>query len=81
MTGLELYKFIDKYQSVEYHYISDDEILVFIYHFLVSDFGKILDGCDEPFDCVIRSDYMVINIVPICDYYGIDYEKIFDKEE
>lgn len=81
MTALELYKFIND-NNVEYTYISDDEVIIFPYYFQLEKFSGILTPGifdDGGLECEMQKDYIVINIVPICNYYDIDYKDIFNE--
>ena len=81
MTELELYKFVIQ-NNLEYDYVSADEIVLTMPSHLLGSFVKLLgedyfdDGCAEAHIC---SDYIYINIVNACNYYGIDCEHIFIK--
>jgi len=83
---LELYKFI-KNDSIEWHKIDNDgmsDILIFIYIFNLEEFCKLIKSYDNDGEgLVIRlfDGYIAVWMRDLCDYYGIDVDKIFEKIE
>ena len=81
MFESKLSNFIKEWE-IEYNY-TNDEILLFIYHFQLDIFMEIIE--DSFFDdialvCDLTADYLVIDITPLCDFYGVDFENIIKKE-
>lgn len=84
MTELDLYKWVrDHDPEIRWH---ESMLLCFIYTFQLEDFYSILD--DTIFDDggsfeihVSNKRCVVIDLVEICDYYGIDAEKILPKDK
>ena len=90
MTELELFKFT-KDNNIENHwYIRRDdfgndessEIIYFLYFYQLEDFMKLIKGMDTdgPLKCNLMDGYIGFDILPICEYYGIDPENVFEKE-
>lgn len=77
MTELYLYQFLRE-NEVEMRW-DDDVLSTWISHWVVSDFAKLISSSlDEGGrDARILSDGSIwIDLVPICEYYGIDPERI-----
>lgn len=58
------------------------EIWMFVPFYLLEDFNKILGfriTDEEGLNVVFKDGYICFNMVEICDYFDIDYTKIFDK--
>lgn len=83
MSELEFYKYIKELEpEMRWH---NEELLIFLYYFQVEDFMKALgDGGmfdDGGFEAHLKSDYMVVDLLPFCEYYGIKPENILSKKE
>ncbi len=77
MTELNLYQFL-KENEVEMRW-DDDVLSTWISHWSISEFAKLVgSSLDEGGrDARILSDGSIwIDLVPICEYYGIDPERI-----
>ena len=85
MTELELYKFINE-NSINWHWQDNDgmpDVLIFPYLFQLDDFCEMLgDGVfnEEGIQIVLKKDYACIWMNDVCEYHGIDINKIFEKE-
>ena len=91
MTELELFKFTTE-NSIENHwYITNDKdgnkesetIIYFLYFFQLDEFIKLIKGCnlsDSPINCKLMDGYIGFDILPICEYFGIDPENVFNEE-
>ena len=90
MTELELYKFVNE-RHCEWHWgyhIDGIHLILIISHCDLRGFCKMLDYSsfdDGGLNCDQRLLYDgSVGLVPfenICEYYGIDAEKVFPKEE
>ncbi len=83
MTELDLYKFVRNY-NLEYNYSSEEEILLFVPFSLLYNFTSLLDDSffdDGSVSVDMLKEYIGINVVDVCEYYGINYERIFDKNK
>ena len=85
MTEIELYKYIND-NGIEWHRQDNygtSDIIMFPYIFQLDDFSKLIKGFtrEEGFDCKLMDGYVAIWMQDICDYYGIDIEKVFCGEE
>ena len=78
MKELDLYQFL-KENEIEMRW--DGEVLsTWIHHWQIADFSKLIRSSlsDGGQDARIVSDGSVwIDLVPICEYYGIEPERIF----
>lgn len=82
MSELELYKYIEELEpEIRWH---NDKLLIFLYYFQIEDFMEVAGEPgmfdDSGVEAHLKSDYMVIDLVPFCEYYGIDPENILAKE-
>jgi len=86
MSELDLYKFINK-NKVEWHWSNDGtEVYAFISTYLIDDFYKLFNrNCglfeEEGLECYLKDGYFAIKMLEICEYFGFDSKKIFDKDE
>lgn len=80
MESIDLYKFI-KQNHVELRW--DGECLsTWIDGCHISEFSKLVHGylSDEPMaGFVTKSGFIYIDLVPVCEHYGIAPESIFPK--
>lgn len=85
MTELDLYKFIQE-NNIEWHwheFLGGDDVIAFFYFFQIEEFAKILSKDvfdDEGIECVMKDGYLALQMKDICDYYGIEMENVFPKE-
>ena len=90
---LRLYKLIESKPEnerscvSEYGWVSDDEFIVWVYHFNVDSFIKeLLDifgsGLfdDEGFKAIVKDTYMCFDLCEILESY-VDIEEIFPKDK
>jgi hypothetical protein len=81
MKALDLYKFVTT-NNVEYHW-HDSDVILFISNYLLDDWNKLLGNgiTDENgLSCVMKDGYFCFMMQDICDYYDIDINEIFEKE-
>ena len=84
MTELELYKYIND-NNIEWHRQDNDgtpDIIIFPYIFHINEFNKLVRSIlDDGIECRMRDGYFAFWMKDICDYYGIDIDKVFCGEE
>ena len=88
MTELEIYKFVTE-NNLEYNAVVPssfsnllDELWLFVPNYLLDDFDKILGHniTDDDFvTAVFKGDYCCFDMLPILEYFGINYENVFNK--
>lgn len=80
MTELELYKFIHE-NEIEWHREQNDgesDIIIFPSIFQIEEFNKLVsDTFEQGIECVMRDGYFAFWMRDICEYYGIDINKVF----
>jgi hypothetical protein len=86
MTELELYKFIHE-NGVEWRWDNNaghDDVIIFPYIFWLEDFCKLIkdyegsDGGGVP--ARIMNGYAAIWMVDLCEYFGIEIENVFKRD-
>lgn len=81
MTELGLYRFIHETCGADLRW--DDGVLsCWISHYSIAEFADFISSSlDEGGrDCTLLSNGSIwLDLVPICEYYGIDPERIFPK--
>ena len=80
MNLIKLYKFLTE-EAAELRW-EGKELLIWLYHFHVEDFIELIgEGClDEGgLDCKLQGNYLAFDIVPICQYHGINPIEILEK--
>ena len=91
MTELELFKFTKDHNIENHWYIKNEEngdkeseeIIYFLYFFQLDEFIKLIKGydlSDSPIECKLMDGYIGFDIFPICEYYGVDPENVFNEE-
>ena len=86
MTELELYKFIND-NNIEWHRQDNDgtpDVIFFPYYHQIEDFRKILSVSsfdDAGIECRMKDGYFAFWMKDICEYYGVDIDKVFIGEE
>jgi hypothetical protein len=82
MTELELYKFI-KDNNIEWHKQDNNgeqDVIIFPNTTEVKDFQKLLSYemfDDGGIECRMMDGYFAFWMKDICEYYGIEIEKVF----
>lgn len=81
MTELELYKYIND-NNIEWHRQDNDgtpDIIIFPLTFQIDEFVKLVKGyaSDDGIECRLKDGYFAFWMQDICDYYGIDIDKVF----
>lgn len=82
MTELELYKFVEE-NGIEFHWNGDD-VYMFVDCRDTKDFTELLGSgiLDESgIECRMKEGYFCFEMKDICDYFGIELENVFKKEE
>ena len=84
MTELDLYKFIEQ-NNVEWHKKDNDgtpDVIIFPYTFHIDDFVKLVDSYAEDggIECRLMGKYFAFWMRDLCEYYGIDIERVFVGE-
>jgi hypothetical protein len=85
MTELQLYKFIND-NDVEWHHQEKDghpDVLVFPRYWQIEDFAKLFEPSkfdDGGIECFMMDGYFAFWMQDICDYYGIELDKVFTHE-
>jgi len=85
MTELELYKYITD-NEIEWHRRDNNgklDVIIFPSISDIDEFVELARGCvdDEGIECSLKDGYLAIWMQDICDYYGIDIDKVFCGEE
>lgn len=85
MTELELYKYIND-NDIEWHRHynnGEQDVVILPYIFQLEDFAKLISNynTDEGLEMRFQNGYVGIWMKDLCDYFGIDYEKVFCGEE
>jgi len=89
MTELQLYKFIQE-NDIEYNLFKDDrtgeitKVYAFIPIYLIQDFHDLFKGSliliDRELECVLKQDYLCLEMSQICEYFDIELENIFKQK-
>ncbi len=85
MKSLDLYKFIND-NKIEWHKQNNDggrDVIIFLYYYHIEDFRKILSTSlfdDSGIECRMKDGYFCFWMRDICEYYGIELNEVFDKE-
>ena len=80
MTGIELYKFIQK-NDIEIAWNYAYELMVWIDFDSISEFVALAHDAfdDGGLDVVLQNNVISFDIVPICKHFEIDPESILSK--
>lgn len=82
MTAIELYKFTRE-NKLEWHWY-DEDVILFIPNYDLDDWNKLLGHGitdEDGLECVMRDGYFCFCMKDICEYFGIDINEIFEKDE
>ncbi len=80
MTELELYKFIE--ESGSYTSFDGDKAIMWIYHFNVDDFVKLIGQhilSEGGIEVRLQEDCIAVDMSEICEYHNIELENVFEK--
>jgi hypothetical protein len=80
MEGLDLYRFLHEHDIAMRW--DDEQLSTWVSHWHLEDFAKLIGSSLEEGgrNAHLCSDGSIwIDLVPICEYYGIEPEKIFPK--
>lgn len=86
MTELELYKYINE-NDIEWHRYKDnkiEEIWILPKFYQLPEFHKLCSPClfdDGGIECRMKDGYLGIDIIPVCEHYGIEYNNIFKGDD
>ena len=86
MTELDLYKYIQE-NNIEWHWSYNDgekDVIIFPYFFQLEDLANKLSPCffdDGGRKVTMFDNYVSIWMRDVCEYYGVDIEKVFDREK
>jgi hypothetical protein len=85
MTELELYKYIND-NDIEWHRHDNDgkqDIIILPYTFQLEGFSKLIENYDpdEGLEMRLKNGYVGIWMNDLCEYYGIDMDKVFCGDE
>lgn len=81
MTELQLYRFVNE-NKIEWHRRDNEgksDIIMFPMFFHLDEFIKLVGNCTEDggVQCWLKNGYIAIWMNDVCDYFGIDPDKIF----
>jgi len=79
MTGLEIYKFIQKNDlNIEW---DSNTLMLWIDHDLIAEFVKIVQDIfdDGGIEVWLKSDHILIDLVPLCEKLDINPEDILSR--
>ena len=83
MTSIQLYKFITD-NGLEWRWElneGEEDVILFLPFYLLDEFTKLTNWSDDwVYECVLKSNCIVLFIQHICDWHGLDIEDIFDKK-
>lgn len=81
MTELDLYKFIND-NRIEIDWRGNN-LYIWLEYYELESFCKLLDRCDADdggLDCTLQNaGFVVLDLVPICEEYGIDPNNILES--
>lgn len=80
MNELDLFRFLNE-DNLEFRWV-DDMLLVWIDNWCLKDFTTMVKSSldDGGVECRLQTGGVVcVDIAPICEYYGIDPERILPK--
>ncbi len=82
MTELELHKFVQEKKS-EWHK-HGEEIFMFVDFSDLDEFTKLI-SCSKSesagVECYLKEHSLCVEMIDICEYYGIDPHKIFEGKD
>lgn len=81
MTELELYNFIND-NNIEWHRHNNEgnhDVVILPYIFQLEDFSNLIKNydTDEGLELRLKNGYVGIWMNDICEYFGIDIDKVF----
>lgn len=84
MTELELYKYINN--NIEWHRQDNKgtpDIIIFPRTFQIEEFAKLVKpyAGDDGIACTLMAGYFAFWMKDICDYFGLDIDKVFCGDE
>jgi len=84
MSDLELYKYITE-NNIEWRRELNngvEDVLIFPLICQVKEFSDLIKSCvgDEGIECRLMDGYISIWMNDICEYYGLETNKIFIKK-
>lgn len=91
MTELQLYKFINE-NDIECNIFKDDrtgeitKVYAFIPIWELQDFVDLFEDSlmlvdvDNKLECILRKDFLCIEMTQVCEYFQIEPEEIFKQK-
>lgn len=85
MEALDLYKYISK-GNIEWRYNMNgdqEDVIIFPPLYEIESFYQLLDPTifdDNGISIIMKDGYFAIWMNDICEYYGIELEKVFERE-
>lgn len=81
MTELSLYKFITE-NDIEWHRHENNrkpDVIILPYTFHLQEFEKLIEyyDTDEGLEMHLKNGYVAIWMNDLCNYFGIDIDKVF----
>lgn len=85
MTELDLYRYIHG-NNIEWHRHNNNgvaDVIILPYIFQLEDFSRLISNydTDEGLELRLQNGYVAIWMNDLCEYYGIDIDKVFVGEE
>lgn len=83
MTELDLYKFFhNKEEPCPQYSFDGEKAIAWIYHFNVEEFSKLIKSSlldDGGIEVRLQEHHIAIDMTEVCEYFGIDPNKVFTK--
>ena len=85
MTELQLYKFI--YKRIELRRMDNNgksDVMIYLYIHELEDFCELIKGSvigDNGLEMRLLNNYVAIWMDDLCQYFGLDIDKIFNEGE
>jgi len=84
MTELELYKFVEK-NAIEWHWHKNEgkeDVIMFVPTYWIDAFILLVRSAtdEDGIECTLKDGYLAFWMRDICEYFGIEMEKVFEEE-
>lgn len=84
MDAIELYKFVEG-REFHWHQREDsNDVILFVDIHSISEFNMLLGNgvmSEYGINCIMKERYFCFWMTDICEYFGIDVNKIFDPKK
>ena len=85
MTELELYKYVTD-NDIEWHRYDNEgtpDVIILPYIFQLEEFTNMVKSFsrEDGLECRLKDSHCGIWMKDLCEYYGIDIDKVFTGEE